>query len=117
MSEEQKHFDGISDPSNYRKLCEPMTQAEAEKSVNAFFREFYDLRNKHGITEAYVIVKVQVKTEAGEGEIMSAMHCGDELSRESMTAWAFGREQALRQERIARLLAESQAVRTPRSRK
>lgn len=116
MSDEQKQFNGIQAPANYRKLCEPISQADAEKNTTAFFEEFYELRNKHGIADAYCIVKIPVKVEDVEGEIVLSMHCGNELSRESMAAWAFGYEQSQRQIRIAELLAQSKSIKGTSSR-
>jgi len=110
MSKEQKQFDGINDPANYRRLSEPMSQAKAEEALGAFFEEFYELRNKHGIVDAYVIAKIIVEGDRGEGEVLSAMHCGNQLSRESMCAWAFGMEQSQRKQRIAELLVQHPSV-------
>jgi hypothetical protein len=118
VSKEQKTFTGISDPENCRKLNEPVAIEHAEKALNEFFEEFYDLRNKHGIANAYCIVQMNVLADDGsEGEVITSMHAGNELVKESLAAWALGKEQANRQQRIAKLLADSPAVRTPQSRK
>lgn len=112
MSREQQHLIDVSDPGNYRKLCEPMTQAKAEEACGNFFREFYELRNKHGIPDAYAIVKLWVQAEGsdGEGEIMTSMHAGSELNREGMVAWALGLEQSQRQQRIVDLMARHPSI-------
>lgn len=118
MSKEQKTFTGISDPENCRKLNEPVAIEHAEKALNEFFEEFYDLRNKHGIANAYCIAQVNVLTADGsEGEVIASMHAGNELVRESLAAWALGKEQSLRQQRIAKLLADSPSIKNPQSRK
>jgi hypothetical protein len=114
--DEQKHLIDVSDPSNYRKMCEPMSQADAEKACAAFFREFYELRNKYGIADAYVIIKMFVKDNTDgekEGEIITSMHAGSELNREGMVAWAHGLEQSERQQRILALMSRHPSVKGP----
>jgi len=82
--------------------------------TDEFFREFYELRNKHKIPDAYVIIRMWVQAEDGdcEGEMMAVMHAGSELNRERMVAWALGMEQTERQRRIA-----SASVKRPKSKK
>jgi hypothetical protein len=111
---EQKTSDGISDPGNYRKLSEPVSLEDAEKRLSAFWTELYDLRNKHGIQDAYTVVMLTVATEDGDDEtVFTSMHCGNELNREPMTAWALGQEQANRQERIIKLMSSKTAIKKP----
>lgn len=115
MSEEEKEQQGIFAPENYRELCKPFPNAaEAEKSLNAFWDDLYELRNKHHMTDVHVIVRVPI----AEHHVMTSFHCGDSLLGESMTAWAFGLQQASRQENIARVVEEAgQSVKARRSRK
>jgi hypothetical protein len=108
---QKKTLDGIADAGNYRKLMEPIPVADAEKHIENFFRELYDLRNKHGIADVYAVVKLFTANDDGaEGEVFSALHCGSELEREPMVAWALGYEQSQRQARIANMIHRSAFV-------
>ena len=85
--------------------------AQAELAVKEFWTGLYDLRNKTGICNVYAVLQLIVADETGqEGEIFTSMHCGNEMMREPMTAWAFGQEQAKRQEKIAELLRQKSSV-------
>lgn len=96
---EKKH-----DPGNYRKLSDPRTIADTDAALSAFWDEFYELRNKHGLPDVYVVFRLPVIDDRGEeGVAMTRMTAGSEVYAESMIAWAFGMETAVRQERIAGL--------------
>lgn len=109
---EQKNLFAVDDPGNYRKLLEPVPQAEMEKRCQAFMEELYQLRNKHGIQDVHCIVCATVLGESDglEGTVMLNCHFGDTMFAESMTAWALGQEQAKRQEAIAALLTRGGGI-------
>lgn len=113
---EQKTF---TDQDNYHKLSEPFESPEAaENAFAAFWDEFYELRNKHKLPDVYVIAAIAIRYPDGEtGSVMASLHAGDELRREPMVAWAYGRESALRQERLAKLIETSAAVIARKSKK
>lgn len=95
-------------PDNYRELSKPFkSQEEADAAIHAFWDELYELRNKHRIPDLTVVLCANVKPEdEDEGTVMLESHMGDELKRETMLAWAFGRAQADRQGNIARLIGK-----------
>lgn len=95
-------MDKINDPANYRRLCEPITQADANKRVGEFLEELYTLRNKYGIRDVFIVTELTIKNEDGqEGELMAIAHFGNHARREPMAAYAFGAEQARRELTIA----------------
>ena len=117
MSETQKKLDdgSISDPDNYIEMRKGYpTLEEADAAMHNFWNEFYELRNKYRIADAHVIIAITI---AGKGDMMLAMHAGNELMQEPMAAWALGNASANRQENIARLLAQSKSVKKPVNRK
>ncbi len=67
---------GINDADNYRKLSEPFPTAKAAKeAIEAFWKEFYELRNKYRLRDVHCIIFVGVKFEDGtEGDIIVPMH-------------------------------------------
>lgn len=107
----QRSLEGISDPDNYFSLNVATTMEEAEAKLSEFWDEFYELRKKHQIPDAYVIVRVPIKET---GDIYTSFHCGCSLHAEPMTAWAFGREQSDRQARIADLTKRGAITRKSR---
>jgi hypothetical protein len=91
----------ILDTDNYYDLLRPYeSQEAAQEAMEAFWNDFYELRNKHRIADAYVILQAPVKSI---GPVMLSMHAGNDLMAENMTAWAYGREQADRQARTAQI--------------
>lgn len=95
-------------PDNYYELSKPFeTQESASEAIQAFWEEFYELRNKHRMADAYVIVRVLVKEV---GPVMTTLHAGDSLMGEQMTAWAFGREGADRQAAISKIVERAGAI-------
>ncbi len=96
----------IHNPDNYRELSKPFaTEAEADAAVEGFWKELYELRNKYKIPDIYLILRMGVVGADGvEGMCHSTMQAGSPSYAESMTAWAFGCEQAKREEIIAKLV-------------
>lgn len=99
-------------PSLFREMAKPYSNlAEAEKEISAFFEGIEQLREKHHIETAYVILRNTAMDEEGrEIEFHSTFSLGNQLLAESLCAYAFGTEQARRQERIAAILASSGTV-------
>lgn len=116
MADKQKT---ILDQENYYQLSKPFdSPAEAEAAVEAFWQELYALRNKHKLPDVYVILAIPIRYEDGDvGNVMARLHAGDELRAESMVAWAFGREGAMRQERTAKIEAMGAAIKARPSKK
>ena len=52
--------EGIEAPGTYRQLLEPRPVDVLQASVTEFWREFYDLRVKHGFADVHVIIKTNV---------------------------------------------------------
>lgn len=93
-------------PDNYRKLCEPFESLQAtEKALEAFWEEFYELRNKHKIADVLIIYRVNCLDSDGvEGVVTGKFHCGNVELSEGMSAMAYGQAVVERQERMARNL-------------
>lgn len=114
MAEQKEMFhspvanNGKANPSNYRRLCEPFESMEvANNAAQAFWEEFYELRNKHHIADCLVICRFAVATDKGEGIVHMRMHAGDEMHAENMAAFALGAAQVERQEATARFIRKS----------
>lgn len=105
-------------PATYRECSVPKPPEQAQADWDAFCNAVYELRVKYRIPDVYLLARVLVQYEEGrEGVAHTRAHFGDELNAEQMTAWAFGYEQAQRQERIARVALEaSRAVRHGKNR-
>lgn len=104
----------MSDPQTYRECSEPFaTTEEADDAVEAFWAEMTELRKRHKLANVYVVICDSVNDE----RFMVLAHCGDELMRESMAAYALGTESARRQSNIAKLIRDGGGVHTPKSEK
>ncbi len=92
-----------SDPKLFREMSEPFESAsEADAAINAFFDELGELRKRHGFPNVYVIVGGSIVADSGdEHEFVSTLHYGNGLQAEPLTAYAFGKEQARREQAIA----------------
>jgi hypothetical protein len=97
----------INDPANYLKLSEPFDSPdEANAALSRFMVEVREARQKHRIADCSVAVAVSVRYEDGtEGVAMTCSHNGDHDKAEPLLAFALGKEQALRREYIAKLIA------------
>lgn len=91
----------------YHKMCEPFASAEeANNAIDGFWDEVYALRVKHKIPDVHVVLYATYLTEDGEvSECAVDFHAGDVTKSEMMLAWAFGRAQADREEKIGKFLA------------
>lgn len=117
MSDKQLPLPGvINDPATYRKLSEPFATAEeANDALQKFWEGVYELRKQCRIADVYMVVGFNVAAEDGEeGRMMGILHAGDEMIREAMSAYAFGREQADRQSRTARLIGKNAVTKLAR---
>ena len=116
--EEQKSLPGVAvrDEDNYRKLSEPFPSFDAaNEALEAFFKDLREVRNKHKMTDVYVIISGSARTASGEeGEFVTSQHHGSSLKSESMVAWALGTEQTRRQEAIAKMIKGGIKKRLPR---
>lgn len=103
---------------HWLEMQKPLDSVDAaDKAIEGFWDEVYALRTKYRIAGIYVICKVRMVYETGKPcEAFASMHAGNELEREAMTAWAFGREQSARQERMLQLFTEAGSAIRDRSR-
>ena len=105
MSDKQKAL--ISDDSEderQRRYTECRrgfaTMDECNSEFAAFQEAVKELRYKHRIAEVHVTCQLTLQDG---GEFFSDFHFGSWLHMEPMTAWAFGRAQAERQEEMIEL--------------
>lgn len=114
MSNRQTDLPGLlHDPANYREMSRPFASAEeAEAALAAFWDGLYELRNKCRLGDVLTVVGVNAITTDGEGRMIAILHAGDQSNAEGLAAYAFGQEQARRQERISELLTKATVVRT-----
>lgn len=96
------------DPDLYRRMSAPfLGNEEANAALDAFFEELSVIREKHRIGNVHTIVAVSALDREGqEGELISRLHLGDGLKAEAMTAYAYGSEQAERENLIVHMIAQ-----------
>lgn len=95
------------DPELYRRMSEPYADLDAANDAfNGFFKELYDLREKHRIADVHIVASVPIMTADGETASLVRFHIGDSMKAESMLAYAFGSEQAQRESEVLRMLAQ-----------
>lgn len=113
-------MDGFNVPHKYRELCEPFaTINDANAAFESFQKELYELRCKHRVRDLVFIAQLAVKYEDGdEGSPIVVGMFGDETKMEGMTAYAFGRASAERNERVMRMTESGcDAIKQPKRRK
>ncbi len=109
MSKKVKSNDGqcefFADEENYRNLCVPFENIDAaNKALNAFNEELYELRNKHRIKDVQITTEVFcIDSEGDEGAAQSTFHYGSRMQALPMAAFAFGQEKIRLAELIAKL--------------
>lgn len=102
--QQQKTF--ISDERNYIALCEPFESPDAANdSMNKFFTELRELRNKYRMRDCLVVVAFNVTYADGEtvSDVICDSHFGSSAQQLPMAAFAYGRAQAENRERINKL--------------
>ncbi len=68
----------ISDPELYKRLCEPFPSVEsANDSLDNFFKEFRELREKYGIPDILLIARSIYMDQGELRDALSTMNCGD----------------------------------------
>lgn len=99
---------GLFDADNYHKLNQPFESADdANAALEAFWEEFYALRNKYKIPDVLVVFRLMCRTKDGDvAELFGSLNAGSEMYAESLAAWGYGRESAQRQERMARIISQ-----------
>lgn len=102
----QQYFDFKHDPKNYRALCEPhANENAANDAIEAFWNEFYEIRNKYKIPDALVVFRIAAASSDGdETEHIGMLSAGSDLNRERLAAWAHGRASAEYKELMGRYL-------------
>jgi hypothetical protein len=105
-------------PACYRECSAPKPPEQAQQDWEAFCQAVYDLRVKHRIPDLYLVARMVLQYEEGEGQALTRAHFGDELQAEQMVAWALGYEQCQRQERIASVILDAgKALRAGKNRR
>lgn len=96
-------------PETYREMSKPHASLEeANKEITAFEEAVFELRKKHKIADVYIVISDSMINEEGkEGQFFLTFQMGDALKSEGMLAYALGRAQKERQERIGEILAGS----------
>lgn len=104
------------DPANYRKMADPFSSIEdASDAIDSFWRELYELRNKHRIRDVHLILECDVvRNDGSEGTTILSGHIGDENKAEIMVGFAFGQVQADRQDRVAKTMAGKFVTKLPK---
>lgn len=109
MTDKQQPLDGfVPDAKRYREASEPHASADAaDEAVKAFFDEVAELRTKHHIKDLLMIWGVAYMAP-GEEEVasMGLSGFGNRALWESMAAYAYGTEKAVREQRIGLLLGK-----------
>ena len=106
--------DTIQQPSTYRKMSEPFPNVgEVNEANKAFFKDLYDLRNKHHIRDIHVVVSGSYLSADNTEELdyVLNLHIGDSMKAEAMAAWALGKVQADRQEMVERMRTQQVLLR------
>lgn len=108
----------IQDPETYRKVSAPFPSTDAANAaIDAFYHDVREARAKHGIRDVHLIMGGEMLSDGNSQEFYMSAHIGSTSNAEAMTAWAFGKAQARRQEEVMRLIEESKALRPIRNRK
>ena len=110
----------INNPAMYRELSRPFeTIEDANEALTAFEKDLYELRVKHRIPDLLFVMRVSVLYEDGEeGAPVAVGMFGDENQMESLAGVAYGRANAERQERIAKVVKQAmRAIEQPKTRR
>lgn len=92
-------------PSLFRELSVPVPDAELQTALMEFYKGVGELREKHRIANVYCVVNgAMLTTEGEESEYMTSFQYGDMLRGQSMVAWAYGYEQAAREETLGEVM-------------
>lgn len=84
-----------NDPANYRKMCEPHEQADAQAAIDAFIEDVRLARNKHRMMDVHVVIMANMKSpEGNESPVISRSHMGDTGKAQVMLAYALGNQEA-----------------------
>ena len=96
----------LSNPSLYRELSKPFpTKEAANAALVAFQEELGELRKKHRLADVTVVVSVSITYPDGEeGDAMIVGGYGSTTKRESMLAYAYGKERAENEAALAKML-------------
>jgi hypothetical protein len=97
----------INDPSLYRKLCEPFSNAEtANENLQKFFSKIEELREELRIPDVTVLCTVNMLASDGtEVTGFARMSRGDMNNVLPMLARSYGEETTVSQERLAKIMA------------
>lgn len=110
----------IVDPEKYAAMSKPFpSKLEFDAAVAEFNKGVRALREKHGLTDVYVIVAaaVLVPKKKASGEtvekpegILTTFNCGSSDRRLPMTAAAFGFEKSNHDQMIESLVNQTRAA-------
>ncbi len=90
---------------NYLKMSEPFASIpEADAKLVEFYTATEEARNRLGIADVYVIVKINAKNEVGRVvSLISSAHHGNTSESQGMCAWALGEESKRRRKLVKKL--------------
>lgn len=106
---EGKQAEFFKDPDTYRAMCEPFESSEeANAAINGFNTDLRAIRAKYGMRDVIALISGSYKVEgAEEVDFCIDMMHGDEMKQEYLLAWALGKAQAERQERISHVMRQA----------
>ena len=86
----------------------PFEDAEkTNEAIAAFFKDLEEIRKKHKIANVHCIVQGKCMYESEEGTWINSIHLGDSLKALSMTAWAYGLQDADHRELINKIVSQA----------
>jgi hypothetical protein len=95
----------VSNSKLYRELSQPFESAKAaDEALNAFFEDVRAAREKHKVPECYIITSATWTDGDKESGGFSAGGFGKQMEHEAMCAYALGKVQSEREEKIAAIL-------------
>lgn len=100
----------IHDPDLYKRMCEPRSEAEADASYKAFYREVSVLRERHRIRELAIVAAISVTGHPNTRLYVGSR--GDSTALPSLVAVALGNLRRRESERLD-ALARGEGEQTP----
>lgn len=99
----------FNDPATHRAMLEPHTdKGSLDTSLQAFWEDVAAARKKHRIAQVYIVIEgLALDDDGAEGRYIINGHFGSSESSETLAAYGYGHEVALRQERMANLLSKT----------
>lgn len=110
MSEKQTSF--LEEEGAYEKAAVPFADREAaNKALDEFFAELYELRNKYRLANVSVVIRDSI---SGEGAFLVNAHFGNQVELEGMAAYLYGQAVKERQATMSKLLGMDSVIKSQR---